>query len=85
MCGHGIKDGINDTAMVDWNTIMRESLMNITPNQERRKKKFFNEMKTKKIIKTLEENKITNVGKNTPYNDKKDNDQYGNNKFIWVL
>ena len=30
-------------------------------------------MKTKKIIKILEENKITNVGKNTPYNDKKNN------------
>ena len=58
--------------MVDWNIIMRESLSKM-PNQDRRKKKFFNEMKTKKIIKTLEDNKITNVGKNTPYNDKKIN------------
>ena len=58
--------------MVDWNTFMRESLTNMMPNQERRKKKIFDEMKTKKIIKILEENKITNVGKNTPYNDKKD-------------
>jgi hypothetical protein len=31
-------------------------------------------MKIKKIVKILEENKITNVGKNTPYNDKKDSD-----------
>ena len=58
--------------MVNWNILMRESLSNMMPNQERRKKKFFDEMKTKKIIKILEENKITNVGKNTPYNDKKD-------------
>ena len=58
--------------MVNWNILMRESLSNMMPNQERRKKKFFDEMKTKKIIKILEENKITNVGKNTPYkNDKK--------------
>ena len=31
-------------------------------------------MKTKEVVKILEENKITNVGKNTPYtNDKKNN------------
>ena len=54
---------------------MRESLSNMMPSQERQKKKFFDETKTKKIIKILEENKITNVGKNTPYikNDKKIN------------
>ena len=74
MYGSGISVGIVKIVMVDWNTFMRESLTNMMPNQERRKKKFFNDMKTKKIIKTLEENKITNVGKNTPYNDKKDND-----------
>ena len=72
MYGSGISVGIVKIVMVDWNTFMRESLTNMMPNQERRKKKFFNDMKTKKIIKTLEENKITNVGKNTPYNDKKD-------------
>ena len=60
--------------MVDWNKFMRESLINMMPSQEKRKKKFFNEMKTNKIVKILEENKITNVGENTPYtkNDKKD-------------
>ena len=72
MFGSGTNVGTKKIVMVDWNTLMRESLMNMMPSQERRKKKFFNEMKTKKIIKTLEENKITNVGKNTPYNDKKD-------------
>ena len=72
MYGSGISVGIVKIVMVDWNTFMRESLTNMMPNQERRKKKFFDEMKTKKIIKILEENKITNVGKNTPYkNDKK--------------
>ena len=73
--------------MVDWNKFMRESLINMMPSQEKRKKKFFNEMKTNKIVKILEENKITNVGENTPYtkNDKKDSIQYGNNKFIWML
>jgi phage-related baseplate assembly protein len=74
MFGFGISVGIVKTVMVDWNILMRESLSNMMPNQERRKKKFFDEMKTKKIIKILEENKITNVVKNTPYkNDKKTN------------
>ena len=71
--------------MVDWNKLMRESLITIMPNQE--SQKTYNKIKTDKIIKTLEENKITNVGKNTPYtkNDKKDSVQHGNNKFIWML
>ena len=74
MFGFGISVGIVKTVIVDWNILMRESLSNMMPNQERRKKKFFDEMKTKKIIKILEENKITNVVKNTPYkNDKKTN------------
>ena len=74
MYGVGINVGIKETAMVDWNKFMRESLINMMPSQEKRKKKFFNEMKTNKIVKILEENKITNVGENTPYtkNDKKD-------------
>ena len=59
--------------MVDWNTFMRESLTTRMSSQEKRNKIFFNRMKTKKIIKILEENKITNVGKNIPYNDKKNN------------
>ena len=57
--------------MVDWNALMRESLTKMMPlNQEKRKKSFFdacNKTKTNKIVKILEENKITNVGKNTPY------------------
>ena len=72
MFGSGTNVGTKKIVMVDWNTLMRESLVNMMSSPERRKKKFFNKMKTKKIIKTLEENKITNVGKNTPYNDKKD-------------
>ena len=65
--------------MVDWNALMRESLTRMMPfNQEKRKKSFFDacdKTKTDKIVKILEENKITNVGKNTPYaqNNKKDN------------
>ena len=74
MYGVGTNYGIKETEMVDWNLLMKESLINMVPNQEKRKEKFFNEMNTKKIVKILEENKITNVGKNTPYNDKKDSD-----------
>ena len=40
--------------MVDWNTFMRESLINMMPSQEKR---------TAEIIKILEDNKITNVVK----------------------
>jgi hypothetical protein len=71
MFGFGINDGIVKIVMVDWNLLMRESLINMISSLEIKNKKFSNEIKTKKIIKILEENKITNVGKNTPYNDKK--------------
>ena len=58
--------------MVDWNRLMADGLTNLIPNKEKRESI---KTKTKKIIKILEENKITNVGKNTPYtkNDKKIN------------
>ena len=58
--------------MVDWNKRMTYGLSNMITNQERQK--LHNKTKTNEIVKILEENKITNVGKNTPYtkNDKKD-------------
>ena len=35
--------------MVDWKSLMGESLNNLMPNQEKRKEKFYNEMNTKII------------------------------------
>ena len=49
MYGVGINVGIKETAMVDWNKFMRESLINMMPSQEKRKEKFYNEMNTKII------------------------------------
>jgi hypothetical protein len=47
MFGFGINVGIKETAMVDWNTIMRESLTSMMPSQEKQKNKLFNKTKTK--------------------------------------
>ena len=53
---------------------MAKILMNSTFRQQILVNKKLYDRKKIKVIKILEDNKITNVGKNTPYkNDEKDN------------